>query len=135
LAENLVQVHGDIFVSKCRSCGFNTSDREAHTESLPRCPTCSEHLSPGVVWFGEELPHRQLVRVGQYLVGGPCSLVLVIGTTAQFGYITEWALRSKSRSGLLVEINPEPVLMGMADYVIRERAAIALPELIALIGS
>jgi NAD-dependent protein deacetylase/lipoamidase len=126
--EKLVQVHGNIFVSRCRSCGFFKPDCSSH-EFIPICPKCSNHLSPGVVWFGEQLPQQELLRVHQFLARGPSSLVLVIGTTARFDYIADWALRSRGQRGRLIEINPIPVFAGLADDVIRERASIALPAL------
>lgn len=125
--ETLVQIHGDIFVSKCRSCGFSKPDRNTY-ESVPACPNCSDHLSPGVVWFGEQLPEDGLLRIQQFLDRGPCSLVLIIGTTARFGYIEEWA---RGQRGRLIEINPGPVFADVADHVIRERASIAVPILLS----
>jgi NAD-dependent deacetylase len=109
-AENLVQVHGNIFLSKCRACNFQKEDAELHVERIPICPDCAGYLSPGVVWFGEQLAMQDIARVHQFLAGGPCSLVLLVGTTAQFNYIAEWAVNSKARSGLLIEVNPNPVL-------------------------
>jgi NAD-dependent deacetylase len=129
-AENHVQVHGDIFVSKCRACNFQKGDSELHVETIPLCPDCGGFLSPGVVWFGEQLAAQNIARVDRFLAGGACSLVLLVGTTAQFDYIAQWAVNSKARSGLLIEVNPDPVLSTQADYVLPERAAVALPQLI-----
>jgi NAD-dependent deacetylase len=128
-AEALVQVHGDIFVSRCEHCDFSRHDEGGHSASVPRCPQCGERLRPGVVWFGEMLAENQLARVEGFLRAGPCSLVLVIGTTAQFPYIVRWARQARGRTGVLVEVNPEAVLEGVADEVVKEGAAMALPRL------
>jgi NAD-dependent deacetylase len=87
-------------------------------------------MRPGVVWFGEQLPWKELQRVENFLDGGACDLVIVAGTTATFGYIIDWALRA-SRGGELVEVNPEETpLSRFATRLVREPAAIALPHIV-----
>jgi NAD-dependent SIR2 family protein deacetylase len=71
-------------------------------------------------------------RVETFLAQGPCDLVLVIGTTASFHYIIDWARRAHGTDGRLIEINPEEsALSPYATEVIREPAAVALPRMIA----
>jgi NAD-dependent deacetylase len=142
--EEMVQIHGDIFVTKCSRCGFNRRDYE-HPPSprlrrtseqergdvVPRCPECDALMRPGVVWFGEQLPLNELQRVESYLDRGTCDLVIVAGTTATFGYIIDWALRARADRGELVEVNPEETpLSQFATQLVREPAAIALPRIV-----
>ena len=88
-------------------------------------------MRPGVVWFGEMLDPRRIDIVENYLSAGPCDLVLVIGTTALFGYISDWALRARGNRGQLIEINPEETpLSQFATECIRAPAAVALPKLV-----
>ena len=126
-AERLVHIHGEIFETRCTACRYSTRDDIA-ADTLPRCPQCGALCRPGVVWFGEALPHAPLARVEAFLAE-PVDLVLLIGTTAVFGYIVEWA----TRGGLLVEINPEAtVASDRADLVVRAPAGEALPRLLRL---
>ena len=100
---------------------------------VPRCPECTALMRPGVVWFGEQLPWKEVQRVENYLDGGPCDIVIVAGTTATFGYIVDWALRASPESvrGDLIEVNPEETpLSQFATRLVREPAAIALPRLV-----
>jgi NAD-dependent deacetylase len=140
-AEKMVQIHGDIFVTNCSRCEFERCDYE-HSPSqsygaageqgrfVPRCTICHAPLRPGVVWFGEQLPSNELARVESYLDHGTCDIVIVIGTTATFGYIIDWALRA-SRGGEFIEVNPEETpLSRFATRLVREPAAIALPRLV-----
>jgi NAD-dependent deacetylase len=140
--EQMVQIHGDIFITRCSRCDFTEkgSGRSPEPPSgcavQPQngrlsCPECAALKRPGVVWFGEQLPWNELQRVETYLERGACDLVIVAGTTATFGYIIDWALRASRGGGELIEVNPEETpLSRFATRLVRERAAIALPRIV-----
>jgi NAD-dependent deacetylase len=131
--EKMVQIHGDIFVTRCSRCDFSRDEQEQERRdaNLPRCPRCEGLMRPGVVWFGEQLPWDELRRVENYLEACPCDFVIVAGTTATFGYIIDWALRASANDGELVEVNPkETPLSRFATQRVREPAAIALPRIV-----
>jgi NAD-dependent deacetylase len=162
LAEKMVQIHGDIFVTRCSRCDWRAELCEAETnnvrdrtglararpssadneqreghDDLPTCPNCTALMRPGVVWFGEQLPWNELQRVENFLDRGVCDVVIVAGTTATFGYIIDWALRGSQDGGELIEVNPEETpLSRFATRLVREPAAIALPQIVnQIIGS
>jgi NAD-dependent deacetylase len=128
----MVQIHGDIFVTRCSRCDFNRLDYNGEREDgTPRCSKCNAPMRPGVIWFGEPLPLRETERVETYLQRDSCGAVIVAGTTATFGYIIDWALRASRRGGELIEVNPEETpLSRFATRSVREPAAIALPRLV-----
>jgi NAD-dependent deacetylase len=152
----MVQIHGDIFITKCSRCDFVDTGRGGSPEppapraiyphsgrlrsiaptsegddDLPRCPKCDTPMRPGVVWFGEPLPSRETERVENYLQRDSCGVVIVAGTTATFGYIIDWALRASRRGGELIEVNPEETpLSRFATQRVSEPAAIALPRIV-----
>jgi NAD-dependent deacetylase len=152
----MVQIHGDIFVTKCSRCDFSNGGRGGSPEppvggairvpderlrsiaptlvqgeEVPECPRCDALMRPGVVWFGEPLPPRETERVENYLQRDPCGVVIVAGTTATFGYIIDWALRASHHGGELIEVNPEETpLSRFATRSMLEPAAIALPRLV-----
>jgi NAD-dependent deacetylase len=129
--EKIVQIHGDIFVTRCSRCGEQEPDR-AENEELPRCPACGAMMRPGVVWFGEQLDPAKIDMVERFLDGGPCDLVIVAGTTATFGYIIDWAVRGRAGRGELIEVNPEETALSpFATKTWREPAAVALPRIVA----
>ena len=147
--EKMVQIHGNIFVTKCSRCDFLDAGRGGSPEppargrlrsiaptsegdaDLPHCRKCDALMRPGVVWFGEQLPWNELQRVESYLDRGPCDVVVVAGTTATFGYIIDWALRASRDGGELIEVNPEETpLSQFATQLVREPAAIALPRIV-----
>lgn len=129
--EHVVQVHGEIFLTRCSRCAFARRELERDSSELPRCAQCNALMRPGVVWFGEQLDPHEITRVENFLAKEPCDAVIVIGTTATFGYIIDWALRARGKAGRLVEINPdETALSPFATEIIREPAAAALPRLV-----
>jgi len=130
LKDKMVQIHGDIFITRCSQCHFSRSDYE-HEIDLPKCPECNALMRPGVVWFGEQLASSEIGRVENYLDRGPCDFVIVAGTTATFGYIIDWALRACTNRSELIEVNPnETPLSRFATQRLREPAALALPRIV-----
>jgi NAD-dependent deacetylase len=134
LRDKIVQIHGDIFVTRCSRCDCQRYEREheQHDDgSLPKCPECGALMRPGVVWFGEQLDLEKIGIVENFVTGGDCDLVIVAGTTALFGYIIDWALRARGHTGQLVEVNPEETsLSPFATESVREPAGVALPRLV-----
>ena len=155
--DKIVQIHGDIFETRCSRCDFVNPGRDGSPEppgsqcnsgrltpiaptsahnsndepDLTKCPDCGELMRPGVVWFGEQLDPRKIERVEDYLARASCDIVIVAGTTAAFGYIIDWALRARAPNGQLIEVNPNPTpLSRWAMHSIREPAGSALPRLV-----
>jgi NAD-dependent deacetylase len=129
--QNIVQIHGDIFITRCSHCDFSRNERDRDVGGLPKCPQCAALMRPGVVWFGEQLDLGEVHRVENFLDEGACDFALVIGTTATFGYIIDWALRAIASDGELVEVNPEETpLSRFATQRVRESAAVALPRIV-----
>jgi len=128
---SVVQIHGDLFVTRCLNCDFSRPESDADAAGVPRCPKCGSPLRPGVVWFDEELNADDEKRVEDFMAKGPCDVVLAVGTTAQFDYIVNWAVAAKGDTGQLIEVNPtESALSGHATRIVRQPAAIALPPLV-----
>jgi NAD-dependent deacetylase len=128
--DQVVHIHGQIFVTQCSSCNHKYYNSGAD-EFVPRCSKCGALVRPGVVWFDEELDPHEESRVNRFLRRGPCDLVLLIGTTATFDYIRNWALKAAGHSGWLVEIDPEETCLStFANHAIRQKAAEVLPPLI-----
>ncbi len=132
--DKIVQIHGDIFVTRCSRCDCQRYEREheQHDDrSLPKCPECGAYMRPGVVWFGEQLDLAKIGTVENFVTAGDCDLVIVAGTTALFGYIIDWALRARGHTGQLIEVNPEETsLSQFATKSFREPAGVSLPRLV-----
>jgi NAD-dependent deacetylase len=132
-AEMIVQIHGDIFMTRCLRCDFERYEHEQKRDvgDLPKCSECGALMRPDMVWFGEQLDAAKIEIVENFMTGGDCDLVIVAGTTALFGYIIDWALRARGQAGQLIEVNPEETLLSQfATKSFREPAGVALPRLV-----
>ncbi len=130
-AHRIVQIHGDLFVTRCSRCDFARRDAHEDEPGVPACPRCGAPMRPGVVWFDEELDPRNVARVNAFVLPARADVVLVVGTTAAFDYIVEWTRRAAGSTGTIVEINPdETPLSRAATRTVREPAAVALPRIV-----
>lgn len=132
--EHLVHIHGEILFNRCidPNCRYRDSRRMRIAQRLPMCPRCGSPLRPDVVWFDEELEPSEVARVENFLASGPCDLVLVVGTSAGFPYIVDWALRGLKETGRLVEINPRATpLTEATDSSLRGPATQGLRKLLS----
>ncbi len=131
LGNQIVQIHGDIFITRCSRCDFARRDIDEDAEGVPQCPKCDGPMRPGVIWFDEELDPREVQRIETYLRQGPCETVLVIGTTATFDYIIRWARSAVGAHGKIIEVNPkQSAISQFAKEVVREPAALAVPRIV-----
>ena len=86
-------------------------------------------LRPSVVLFGEMLPDEALSRLRQQL-GLGFGLVVSIGTSSQFPYISAPIVQANQQGVPTVEINPDQTMItSMVDYHIALGAAEAMREL------
>ncbi|KAF2726149.1 DHS-like NAD/FAD-binding domain-containing protein [Polychaeton citri CBS 116435] len=110
------------------------------TSELPQCPECAEKrrpslLRPGVVWFGEALPHDVLDKVDSF-INEPedVDLIIVIGTSAQVfpaaGYIQE--AREKGARVAVVNIDNDAPPGGWqkGDWFFKGDASEIVPKLL-----
>ncbi len=124
----LIKLHGDIMTGRCTSCSFRVKWVDV-PRGVPKCPMCSSLMRPDVVWFGEPLPLDALTQAEELF--STAKVALVIGTSAVVQPAGSLPLLTKENGGYIIEINPdETALTGVADVVIRERASVALPEIL-----
>jgi NAD-dependent deacetylase len=122
-------LHGDIFRVRCVAEGTEREDRRVPLPEIPpRCP-CGALLRPGVVWFGEPLPEREMAEAAA--AAGRADLFLSIGTSALVYPAAGLPAIARRRGAYLAEINVEPTpLSPLADEVISGPAAQVLPDLL-----
>jgi len=109
-SRNVIPVHGNIRATACIDCGLRgtLSDEElCAIEEAPRCAHCGGILRPNAVLFGEMLAADVVQRMYEEFSARTPDVLLVVGTSALFPYITGPVLEARRRGGLTIEVNPE----------------------------
>ena len=105
-SENVIDIHGDLHRILCTRCDYERpADDYEGLATPPRCPACAGVLRPDVVLFGERLPPRQVATYHAETARG-FDLVLSVGTTSVFPYISAPVLDAHHFGKPSVEINP-----------------------------
>jgi len=105
-SRNVIDIHGDLHALRCTRCPCQqVVDDYTGLAVPPRCPACRGVVRPEVVLFGERLPAKQLA-VYQAETARGFDLVLSVGTTSVFPYISAPVLDAYHFKKPSVEINP-----------------------------
>ncbi len=82
-SENVVEVHGSIASSTCRSCavsyGLDEVDALFDGDGVAVCASCGSAVKPDVVLFGEMLPEAAMRRAQE--LAAQAELMICIGTS------------------------------------------------------
>jgi len=128
-SRNVLEIHGNLWRTRCLSCHEVRENREPLSRIPPRC-SCEGLLRPDVVWFGEPLPYDLLKRAIRAVEG--CDLMLVVGTSSLVQPAASMAAEALARRTPVVEINLDPTpLSERATHFLQGKAGEILPRLIA----
>lgn len=112
-SRDVLHLHGSIFNPRCFSCAqpykLTRAPQMSQEQTLPPpvCQHCQGLIRPGVVWFGEALPHAEMEAA--FDAAQHCDVLLSVGTSGLVqpaAQIPDLALRS---GAWVMHINPEPV--------------------------
>jgi NAD-dependent deacetylase len=128
-SRNVLEIHGNLWRTRCLSCHEVRESREPIARIPPRC-SCEGLLRPDVVWFGEALPYDLLKRALRAVEA--CDVMLVVGTSGVVQPAASMADQALARGAPVVEVNLDPTpLSERATHVLRGRAGEILPRLIS----
>jgi len=87
-------------------------------------------MRPDVVWFGEALDHGILGRA--FAAAEQADVCLVVGTSALVYPAASVPDVTRSRGGVVIEINPEETALSASAAVsLRSPAGLVLPDLVS----
>jgi NAD-dependent deacetylase len=127
-SQNIIELHGNVFRTRCVREQTRRDALEAFDELPPYCQ-CGALLRPDVVWFGEMLPEGAFERAGRAV--RQADLLLIIGTS---GVVFPAAGLVSFHHGLSIEINPQLSAVSSAcTFAIAATAAEATPPVVEAI--
>jgi NAD-dependent deacetylase len=103
-SQNIIHLHGDIWITRCTRCGNSRVDREPLADLPPLCD-CGALMRPGVVWFGEQLPEGSIERAT--IAVQQADVFIVAGTSAQVYPAAGLIPLAVQQGAKVIEINPE----------------------------
>ena len=66
-SSRLVELHGNLYTTRCADCARAPFSDETEPAAPPRCESCGGRLRPHIVWFGEMLDADDLFRVKRFM--------------------------------------------------------------------
>jgi NAD-dependent deacetylase len=126
-SRDVIEFHGNLFSNRCFVEGCLV---EAPADGVvPVCPGCGAQVRPGVVWFGEAIPDAALRN--SFAAAEDCDVFLSVGTSSLVYPAAGLADAALAAGAVVVEVNPQPTgLAERCDFVIAEKAGVALPKLL-----
>ena len=123
-SKNVIEIHGNMYRLNCISCDFQTKQADYTDIKIPpQCPLCEATLRPNIVLFEESLPEKE-INILYRETRIPFDLVLSIGTSSYFPYISEPIWHAQQTGIPTVEINPsETAVSHLVDFKIELGAA------------
>lgn len=132
-ATDVVELHGSILRWRCNDTFDQTGEfvaiEDIPFDTFPPRSAAGGILRPDVVWFGEMLPEEAIRRTIEAVE--TCDLFLTIGTSSVVYPAAGFVDAARLRNVPTIEINPDSTAAsGIVDVCVREKAGIALPELL-----
>lgn len=133
-SESVVELHGNIQVNKCFSCGkVIEGELDFDNDNIPHCE-CGGLARPGVVWFGEMLPEDAIISASNWTQ--ECDLFFSVGTSTAVFPAAGLPYEAKKNGAYLIEINPQPTdLTPFADVSIQAPSGEVLPKIVEAMNS
>ena len=129
-SQRVIELHGNIMLSKCSREGVVVESRTDDPEVPPTCSHCGALLRPDVVWFGEMLPQEAFEEA--LMAARNCDLFFAIGTSSLVQPAASLPFEALRGGVSVVEVNPdETPLTRHVEYGLRGQAGELLPALVS----
>lgn len=125
----LVELHGNIWQTRCVEEGTVRENREAPLSTIPPKCECGALLRPHIVWFGESLDEDDFGRAVE--AAQSCEVMIVAGTSSVVQPAASLAGKAKDNGAFVIEINPdETPITDFVDVSLRGKSGDILPLLL-----
>ena len=131
-SKKFVELHGNIFDTKCSECGEKYAVETSENEKIPKCSTCGGFLRPDIILLGENLAESNLRKAQE--AAAESEIFFSIGTSNLVEPAASLPYLAKANGAYIVEINAEETpLSSHADECLRGSASKILPALVILV--
>lgn len=130
-SRNVIHLHGNLSRFFCNGCRreHELLEVDKTAEMPPDCSYCGDLVRPGVVWFGEQLPAREIE--GAWAASQQCDVMIVVGTSGIVYPAAHLPYVAQDANGTIVDINPEQdALSAMADIYIQGTSSNIVPRIL-----
>jgi NAD-dependent deacetylase len=131
---DIIEFHGNLLTVVCMDCNHSVPSEEISLDNIPpTCEKCSGPVKPNAVFFGEAIPEEALLRSQEE--SNSCSLMLVIGTSAEVVPAAQMPGIAQRSGAKIVEINPSSTALTgrVSDYIIKGKSGEVMEALVAKI--
>lgn len=119
---DVIEFHGNFAWQRCMKCNNRCKTSEIDLTLIPPRCHCGGIYRPECVFFGEMIPHQNLIR--SETAASDCDTMLVIGTSAVVQPAASIPMIAKQAGARIIEINPErtPLSQSISDDIILGQA-------------
>ncbi len=136
---HVIHLHGLIAENKCLyDCQGDptpvdvTSAKVDESTGVPLCPHCRQFARPAVVWFGENLPKRELSQA--FEAAKNSDLMIVVGTSGVVYPAGQLPYFVKQHGGVVIDVNPEASeITAISDVWLDAPSGEVLPRVVEII--
>jgi NAD-dependent deacetylase len=130
--KKIIEMHGNIFNTKCSACGKLHNEPLTEGPNIPLCTHCGGQLRPDVVLYGENLDETNLRKAQE--AAASCEIFFSIGTSSIVEPVASLPYLAKANGSYVVEINSEETpLSEHANECLRGATGKLLPALVIII--
>ena len=120
LDSELIELHGTAYAYRCARCGIAHSVVVHAAMETPRCTRCGKPeqapIRPNIVMFGETIKTEHYKR--SFLAAKNADVLLLIGTSLQFGYLTDFIDAAMTNNAVVVQIDPQAESSAFVDVIL-----------------
>lgn len=128
-SSDLIELHGNIEAFRCLEAGHPAEYDPGWGDEPPLC-SCGSIIRPGVVWFGEPLPEKEIERA--FHESERCDVMLVVGTSGLVSPASHLPLMAKDAGAAVIEVNTEhSAITPIADIFLEGSSGEVLPFLVS----
>lgn len=128
-SEKMIEVHGNIWRTRCLECGEKRNLEKIPEKAPPMCDSCPGMLRPDVVWFGEALDPFDVM---QAQAACEVDVFLIVGTSGEVWPAAGFAYHARSMGAFLIEVNTQATeLSSIADISLYGKAGDVMKALVS----